>query len=132
MRAFLVDLDNKPGAFATVAEAIAAKGVNIENVAGAACGSSGRAVIITNDDAGTRSALSGSGVTFKELETTDAALPHQTPGTLAKATRRLADAGVNIEAILPSGMSGGDVTVTFVTDNPAKAREVLSVASATH
>ena len=129
MRAFLVDLANKPGTLATVAEAIAAQGVNIENIAGAACGSGGRAVIITNNDAATRSALGAAGVTFKELETTEASLAHQTPGTLAKATRRLADAGVNIEAILPSGMAGGNVTVTFVTDNPTKAGEIVSMAS---
>jgi len=129
MRAFLVDLDNKPGALATVAEAIAAEGVNIENIAGAACGSGGRAVIITNNDPATRTALGRAGAMFQELETTEASLAHQTPGTLAKATRRLADAGVNIEAIVPSGMAGGDVTVTFVTDNPAKAREILSMAS---
>jgi hypothetical protein len=36
MNAFLVDLENKPGALATVAEALAAKGVNITGVSGIA------------------------------------------------------------------------------------------------
>jgi hypothetical protein len=130
MHAFLIDLDNKPGTLASVAEAIAAKGINIENIAGAACGTGGRAIVVTADDAGTRAALAGAGVTFEELETVEASLAHQQPGTLAKAARRLADAGVNIEAILPSGMAGGDVTVSFVTKNPAKAREVLATTTA--
>jgi hypothetical protein len=129
MHAFLVDLDNKPGTLAKVAEALGSKGINIENIAGAACGDGGRAAIVTADQAGTRSALQAAQVTFKELETVEASLPHR-PGSLATAARRLADAGVNIEAILPAGMAGGDVTVSFVTSDPAKAKEILSAAMA--
>ena len=130
MNAFLVDLENKAGALATVAEALAAKGINITGIAGATCGDSGRAVITTADPAATREVLKTNRVTFKELEMTETSLAHQ-PGSLAKATRRLASAGVNIEAVLPTGMAGGDINLGFVTDNPAKAREVLGTASAT-
>src|SRR6476659_1772796 len=38
VQAFLIDLENKPGAFADVAEMIAAKGINITAVSGATCG----------------------------------------------------------------------------------------------
>jgi len=129
MNAFLVDLENKPGALATVAEALGAKGVNITNVTGATCGDGGRAAITTADDATTRSVLQGINAKFKELEITDVSLAHQ-PGSLGKAARRLAQAGVNIEAILPLGMTGGDVSVGFVTNNATKAREVLSAVIA--
>jgi hypothetical protein len=50
------------------------------------------------------------------------------PGSLAKVTRRLADAGVNIEALMPTGMQGSEVSVAFVTSDAAKARNVLSQA----
>ena len=50
---------------------------------------------------------------------------------MAKAARRLADAGVNIEALLATGMQGNDVTIAFVTSDPAKARTVLSHAGST-
>jgi hypothetical protein len=53
-----------------------------------------------------------------------AALEHR-PGTLAAAARKLADAGVNVEAAMPIGMDGGSVTVAFATDQPTKARSVL-------
>ena len=129
MHAFLVEMANKPGSLADVAEALGKQGVNIENIAGAACGDSGRVAVIAADDAATRQALTAKGLTFKELETVDANLAHE-PGSLGKAARRLADAGVNIEAILPSGMSAGQVTVSFVTDNAAKAREILATAGA--
>ena len=42
----------------------------------------------------------------------------------------LADAGVNVEAIMPTGMSGNEVHVGFVTNNPIKARDILATASA--
>jgi hypothetical protein len=130
MNAFLVELENKPGAIAKVAEALAKQGINITNVSGATCGDSGRVALTTADPAATRSALQAVNATFKELEITETTLRHE-PGTLANATRRLADAGVNIEAIFPIGMTGNEVTVGFVTANPAKAREVLSMAGAT-
>jgi hypothetical protein len=127
MNAFLVDLANKPGSLADVAEALGAKGINIETVTGASCGDSGRALIGTNDEAATRAALQGIGASFSEVEVVEASLPHA-PGSLGKAARRLAEAGINIDAITPTGMSGGNVTVAFVTSDPARAREILATA----
>ena len=117
MNAFLVDLENKSGALATVAEALTAKGINITSVAGATCGDSGRAVITTADPVATREVLKATRLTFKELEIT------------VQGRRLLRD--VNIEAIFPTGMAGSDINIAFVTDNPTKAREVLGTASAT-
>jgi hypothetical protein len=125
MKAFLVDLENKPGELARVTEAIAKQGINLEGISGAACDTSGRVAIVTKDDAGTRTALSDAKVSFKEMEATETSLPHA-PGGLAKVARRLADAGINIEALFPTGMQGQDVTVAFVTDQPAKAKELLA------
>ncbi|HEY8439327.1 MAG TPA: ACT domain-containing protein [Candidatus Limnocylindrales bacterium] len=129
MHAFLIDLDNKPGTLADVADALGRKGINIENIAGATCGDHGRVAVVTADDAGARQALRGIGATFDELETVEASLANK-PGSLAEAARRLADAGVNIEAILPAGMSGGNVTASFVTKDAARARDVLSTVTA--
>ena len=129
MNAFLVDLENKPGALATVTEALGAKSVNITGVAGATCGDSGRAAITTSDPAATRQVLQALNASFKELEITEASLADK-PGSLGQATRRLASAGVNIEAIFPTGMSGGNINVAFVTNNPAKTRELLATTTA--
>jgi len=128
MKAFLVDLENKPGELARMTEAIAKKGINIEGVSGTACDQSGRVAIFTSDEAGTRSALGDANLTFKEMEATEVTIRHE-PGSLAKAARRLADARVNVEAILPTGMKGQDVTVAFITDQPAKAKEALAEAA---
>lgn len=127
MNAFLVDLENKPGKLAEVAEALGGRNINITAVAGASCGDSGRAAILTNDDAGTRAALGAIGTTFSEIEVVEAPLAH-VPGSLGKAARRLAEAGINIEALLPTGMSGTDVVVAFVTSDPARTRDILAAS----
>ena len=127
MNAFIVELTNKPGELARVTEAIAQKGINIEGFAGATAGGAGTVIIVTNDEAGTRRALSDAGCTSHEVELVTASLDH-VPGSLAAATRKLADAGINIEAAMPTGMTGDKVTVSFATDNPAKAREILGAS----
>jgi hypothetical protein len=124
MNAFIVELKNKPGELARVTEAIAQKGINILAFTGATCGDSGSIVLLTNDEAGTKSAIQGVGATARTVELVVASLGNE-PGTLALVARRLANAGVNIEAALPTGMEGGKVNVAFATDNPAKAREVI-------
>jgi hypothetical protein len=130
MNAFLVELENKPGELARVTEAIAAKGVDISGVSGSTCGSSGSVALMTDNDATTRSALEEARVTFREMEATPAAIG-MAPGSLAKACRRLADGGVNVEALMPTGMEGDHVTVAFITSDAAKARQILSQAGTT-
>lgn len=127
MQAFLVEVANKPGELARITEALAAKGVNITAISGSTCGDSGRAAIMTSDDATTRTALGEAKCTFTEMEATDTALRHE-PGSLAKACRRLADENINIDAVMPIGMEGNEVHVAFVTNDAAKARDVLSHA----
>jgi hypothetical protein len=127
MNAFLVDLENKPGKLADVAEALGGRGINITGVTGATCGDSGRAAILTNDESGTRTALAAMGAKFTESEIVEASLAH-VPGSLGKAARRLADAGINIDALLPTGMSGNEVVVAFVTSDPARTREILTAS----
>ena len=127
MQVFLVDLKNTPGELARVTEVIAAKGINIEAFSGATCSDSGRVALMTSDEPTTRTVLKDAGFTCTEMEATDASFRHE-PGALAKAARRLADAGINIEAAMPVGMEGNEVHVAFVTSDPAKARQVLESA----
>jgi hypothetical protein len=125
--AFLIELEDKPGALADVTEAIAAKGVNITSVSGATCGDKGRIAIMTDDVAVTRAALGDLPCTFEQKEITTTTLRHE-PGTLAKAARQLANAGVNIESVLLMGMQGQDIEVGFVTSDPVKARNAVAHA----
>lgn len=124
MDAFIVDLRNRPGELAKLAEAIAEKGIDITGFSGATCSDTGSIALITNDDAGTRRVLTDGKWTYRPVEFVAASLANK-PGTLALVTRKLADAGVNIEAAIPTGMSSGNVHLALVTDNPARAKDAL-------
>jgi hypothetical protein len=124
MNAFIITLDNRPGSLADIAGALAEKGINIAGVAGATEGGTGTIALVTNDEAGTLSALEGAGARFRQVALASAALEDK-PGTLADAARRLADAGVNIEAIFPTGMDAGKITVAFGVDNVEAAKSAL-------
>lgn len=129
MHAFIVELENRPGTVADLSEALGERGINITGVAGAALGDSAAIGLITNDDEGTRAVLEGRGSTYRELDLVAAGLEDR-PGTLGKATRRLADAGVDIQAILPTGMQGNRVTVAFAVEDAAKASQALGELTA--
>jgi len=124
MRAFIVELQNRPGGLAALAEAIAERGINITNVVGATCGGSGSLGIITNDEASTKTVLDGGSFSYRQIDLVTADLDDK-PGTLGAAARRLADAGVNIELLLPTGTEGGKVSVAFGVDNAAAAQQAL-------
>jgi hypothetical protein len=108
-----------------VTEAIAAKGVNITAVSGSTSGGGGSIAVMTSDEATTRTALQGIGCSFREVEATTTPLRNE-PGALARACRQLADGGINIDALMPTGMEGDDITVAFITGDPVKARDILS------
>lgn len=129
MNVFVVDLINQPGQLARISEAIARKGINITGLSGVTCGGSGAVAILTNDEAGTRKALEDAGIRARELELVTASMEDK-PGALAAVTRKLADAGINVEVAMPVGMSGGRVSVAFGTNQPAKARNLIGTAEA--
>jgi len=124
MNVFIVDLIDKPGQLAKISEAIARKGINITGISGVTCGGTGAVAVLTNDEAGTRKAFEEAGLKARERELATASLDDK-PGTLAAITKKLGDAGVNIEVAMPVAMAGDKVSLAFATDNPAKAREIL-------
>ena len=124
MNAFIVELPNQPGELARITEAIASKGIDLTGFSGVTCGTSGTVALLTNDEAGTRKVLREIGVPTRELEVVPASIETK-PGSLASAVRRLADAGVNIEAAMAIGMSGDKVNVAFATSDATAARAAL-------
>ena len=129
MNAFMIDLENKPGALADLAEALGSAGINITAVTGATCGDQGRVILTADDESGTRTALGKAGVTYVESEVATVNLRHE-PGSLGAAARKLAAQGINIDAVMPIGMAGNEVTVAFVTSDATATKELLSHAGA--
>ena len=130
MRAFIIELEDRPGSMADVASALGDRGINISAVAGLGWKGAGAAAIVTNDDAAARSVLDGRGVPYREVELVAAALDDR-PGSLAEATRKLADAGINVEALVATGMQGSQITIAFGVEDPAAAREALGELAGT-
>lgn len=124
MNAFVVELPNQPGSLAMVAEAVAARGINITAFAGATSGELGSVSFTTDDESATRNALGEKGWVYREVPIVRATLEHR-PGTLAVAARRLADAGINIETVFVADGEGDKVVVAFGVDSPEAAQRAL-------
>ena len=121
---FVVQLKNEPGAMANLAEALAARGVDLRAIGGGSIGDSGHVIMTTADDDTTRDVLVQGGYTFVEGEAILAEVDDR-PGGMARTARALADADVNILGHLFLGRWGDRATFTFVVDDPDKARPIL-------
>ena len=121
---FVVQLHNEPGAMATLAEALAARGVDLRAIGGGGIGESGHVIMTTADDETTRSVLEAGGYTFIEGESILSEVDDR-PGGMARIARALADANVNIYGHLFLGRWGDRATFAFVVDDPETARPIL-------
>ncbi len=123
-RQFVVQLKNQPGALAVLAEALAARGVDLRAIGGGGIGDSGHVIMTTADDDTTKAVLDEGGYTYVEGESIIAEVGDR-PGGMAGVARDLADAGVNIYGHLFLGRWGDRAMFTFVVDDPDKARPIL-------
>jgi hypothetical protein len=124
MNAFIVELEDRPGAVARVAGALGRASVNITTGAGIAAGGRGAFGFLTDDEAAAEAALRAAGIEFRTATVVMAAVA-DAAGGLAAAAQRLADAGVNVEFVVPARIGGERMGVAFgVSDAPA-ARAAL-------
>ena len=121
---FVVQLHNEPGAMASLAEALAARGVDLRAIGGGGIGDSGHVIMTTADDEATRAVLEAGKYTFIEGESILAEVDDR-PGGMARIARALADAGVNIYGHLFLGRWGDRAMFAFVVDDADKARPIL-------
>lgn len=98
MTEFTVHLPNRPGSLADLAERLASVGINIEALAAIGIDEFGTVKLIVDDEAATRRMLEHHGLTFEERRVITTMLPDR-PGSVAAMTRRLADSGLNIDAM---------------------------------
>ena len=123
-RQFVVQVPNKPGQMARLAEEIAAAGVDLRAIGGGGLGETGHFIMTTADDDAARKVLQDGGWTFFEGESILAEVDDR-PGGMARIARELADAGVNVMGHLFIGRWSDRATFAFVVDDPEKARPIL-------
>jgi len=126
MHAFIISGSDRAGGLAEIAEAVAERGINITMVSAITSGGSAMLVMTTNDEASTRVALDHLRWGYREVELLPVTI-EDIPGALADVARRLADADVNIELVLPvsAARDGSHMTLALATSDDAATREVL-------
>jgi hypothetical protein len=123
-RQFVVQVPNKPGQMALLAEQMAAAGVDLRAIGGGGLGDSGHVIMTTADDETTRRVLDDGRYTYVEGESIIAEVDDK-PGGMARIARALADAGVNIHGHLFLGRWGDRAMFAFVVDRPEVAKPIL-------
>ena len=121
---FVIQVANKPGEMARLAEQLAARGVDLRAIGGGGLGETGHFIMTTADDDGAREVLEAGGWTFLEGESLLAEVDDW-PGGMARLARELSDAGVNVLGHLFIGRWSDRATFAFVVDDPDKARPIL-------
>jgi hypothetical protein len=121
---FVIQVDNKPGEMARLAEQLAARNVDLRAIGGGGLGETGHFIMTTADDDAARSVLHDGGWTFLEGESLLAEVDDR-PGGMARIARELSDAGVNVLGHLFIGRWSDRATFAFVVDDPEKARPIL-------
>jgi len=128
MQAFVIETAHHPGELARVAGTLAAHGINITGLAAASIGDRSTIIVLTDDEAGTRSAFRDGGITAREQEVVTASLEDR-PGAAAERTRNLAEAGVNIDFCFETSSRDGRIIVALGVNQPEKARALVGSAA---
>ena len=123
-RQFVVQVPNRPGQMADLAEQMAAAGVDLRAIGGGGLGDYGHFILTSADDDAARRVLEEGNWTFIAGESLLAEVDDK-PGGMAKLARALADAGVNVHGHLFLGRWSDRATFAFVVDDPEKARPIL-------
>ncbi len=121
MKDLAIQLENRPGALADMGDALGRAGVSVEGGGAWVVDGRGVAHFLVEDAAAARSALEAAGIrVLEERDVIVQRLKQDEPGQLGKITRRMADAGVNIEVLY----SDHDHQLILVVDDVAAGRAV--------
>jgi hypothetical protein len=121
MKDLAILLENRPGALAEMGEALGRAGVSIEGGGAWVVGGNGIAHFLFTDGTAARNALEVAGIrVLDEREVIVQRLKQAVPGQLGQLTRRMAEAGVNIEVLY----SDHDHQLILVVDDLIRGQTV--------
>jgi hypothetical protein len=114
-------LVDQPGALAAMGDALGRAGVSVEGGGAWVVDGRGAAHFLVADPGAARMALEAAGITVSAVrEVVMQRLDQGMPGQLGKLTRRMAEAGVNIEVLY----SDHSNRLVLVVDDPERGRKV--------
>jgi hypothetical protein len=129
MHDLAIALENRPGALAEMGEALGRAGVSLEGGGAWVLGGVGIAHFLVEDGTAARNVLEAAGIrVLEEREVIVQRLKQDVPGQLGLLTRRMAEAGVNIEVLY----SDHDHQLILVVDDVARGREVSAAWAREH
>ena len=121
MKDLAIALENRPGALAEMGEALGRAGVSVEGGGAFVVDGSGIAHFLFADGAAAAGALQAAGIrVLAQRDVLVQRLNQSEPGQLGKISRRMAEAGVNIEVIY----SDHDHQLILVVDDIERGRAV--------
>jgi hypothetical protein len=126
VKEIVLKLPNKPGQVHQVSELLGSHGINIRAVAVIANGSSADLhLLLSKPDEGEK-ILRDKG---HDLMTGEVLLLelHHSPGELARLTKLIADAGVNITLLYGSGSNSPEAQLVVGVDDIPKAKDALGM-----
>jgi len=127
MKDLAIVLEDRPGALAEMGETLGRAGVSIEGGGAWVVGGSGAAHFLFEDGTAARQALEAAGMrVLAEREVVVVRLEQAVPGQLGLLTRRMAEAGVNIEVLY----SDHEHRLILVVDDLARGQAVAAAWSA--
>src|SRR5258708_2645164 len=121
MKDLAIELENRPGALAEMGEALGRAGVSIEGGGVWVVNGTGVGHFLFQDGTAARKALEAAGIrVVAERDVVVQRLKQAVPGQLGLLTRRMAEAGVNIEVLY----SDHNHQLILVVDDVVRGREV--------
>lgn len=124
MKDFSIQLSNHPGEMARVTNALSLKGVNLKSVAAMSLGNQAVLHFIPDDVAAARNALRETNLRFEEQDVAIVLLENRA-GEVTGVAAKLAEAGLNLNAVYVTGVSADLIELAIVADDPKKAKKVL-------
>jgi len=124
MRDLVVQLTHRPGELASITNALSLQGVNIKSLAALTVGSQALLRLIPDDIESARSALRSANIRFEECELVTVTLENRA-GELTGVAAKLADAGLNLNAIYVVGVADDLIELALAVDDVKKAKKAL-------
>jgi hypothetical protein len=124
MRDFTIQMTHRPGELARVANILGKADINLKSVSAMVLGNQAQLRLIADDVEAARNALKEANVRFEESEITTVLLENKA-GEVAELASKLANAGVNLQAIYVTGIDGDLVELAIAVDDVKKAKKVL-------
>ncbi len=121
----LIKAEHKPGTLASICSEMAKKAVNITAIMAAYDQPGGRIRLVATPHAAARRVLESMGILYGEEEAVAIRVTDR-PGALGRATRKLADAGINVKYAYGSIVKGSDRALIILgVEDVAKAEKIL-------